>query len=180
MKQITVFLLLTISLSSCLLTNRTGLLEPLGSISGEDAIKDIQQTASTSFILGVFGFCSQFDPPDSCMSSYSGSLATGLVLTRWIAANQIDIDKDGSYIPASVVDCQKKFNVVMNLMTVNHLNGKKQCNFFTCVRAPDGEVQSAALTNAIIAAQLCKIEETGNIISLYQFNLDFPFLQFLE
>ncbi|MBE7440407.1 MAG: hypothetical protein HS115_18300 [Spirochaetales bacterium] len=180
MKHLLIFLLILTNISSCLLTNRTGLIEPLGSVSGDDAIKDIQQTASTSFLLGVFGFCSQFDPPEDCLSGYSGSLATGLVFTRLIAQSRLGLDKDGSYIPASVVDCQKKFNVVMNLLTVNHLNGKKQCNFFTCVRASEGEVQNAALTNAIIASQLCKIEKTGNIISLYQFNLDLPFLQFLE
>lgn len=159
---------------SCLVTNILGI-EPLGGIKGEEARERIMSIVQVNFFLGVYSYCSQFDPIDTCLdeslvASVSGSVAAGL-----LAVSRIDnLEDEDFYTVESVSNCLRDAGYTVNLATFSILDGKKTCDFVGCSPAPAASVTNAGFTTGLLGGGLCELEKTGNVISIGNVNFGLP------
>jgi small lipoprotein (TIGR04452 family) len=155
----------------CLLTDKLGL-QPLGSVSGAEVRSRAQGLAQVNFFLGVYSYCSQFDPVDVCLDeSLTPSITGGIIAGAIASSNIADLEDDKFYTVDSASECLRAVAFSANLLTFSILDGKKSCSSVGCSPAPGSDVEGAGITVGLLGAQLCDLDRTGNIFSLSDYNL---------
>lgn len=170
-RSLPVLLVLLMVGPGCLITNRLGL-QPLGSVSGEEIRKRVQGLAQVNFFLGMYSYCSQFDPVDVCLEESLAPSITGGFIAATLASTNIEgLEDDRYYTVDSASECLRAVAFSANLLTFTILDGKKSCSSLGCTPAPGSEVEGAGFTVGLLGARLCDLNRTGNIFSLTDYNL---------